>query len=386
MQRTEILQAVSIRLTVRFPFWTEVLYSMTPHELPSGNELGVETLATDGRNLYVCRDFFNKLSIDEKVGVVVHELCHKIFLHTTRRGSRDPKMWNYAADYAVNNLLKANNFVLPKGALIDPRFDNWTAERIYDELKNEAKQQQGGQGLNGDGVPGPAMPSGGFDLMEPQMGAAETERYEEGVKQLVERAAATAKAMGLMPAGIEAGIAKAYAPTKEPWYNHLHRYMQSLAIGEYNWARPNRRALLTHGVFAPLHYSEALGTIKVFVDTSGSCYDAAQQAHFATHLNAILAEAKPQRVLLYYFDARVYPGEEVEPGTMEIDLKPKGGGGTDFRPIFEQTENDGIVPDVCIILTDMMGAFPEREPQYPVIWADVYGQYEAPFGETIHVE
>lgn len=390
MNARELLQAVAVRLTVRFPFWTEVFYSLTPH-IANEEEVaaGLLTQATDGRNLWINQQHFDKLTLDEKTAEIVHELCHKIFLHTTRRGTRDHKMWNYACDYAINIMMQKNGFRIPDDWLLDAKYDGWSAEKIYDDLKQNAKQQQQGGGgqLNPDGVPGKTMAKGRMDLKDPQLGSAEeTERYEEGVKQLVERAAAMAKSMGSMPAGIEAGIASAYAPTKEPWYNHLHRYMQSLSVGQYNWAKQNRRALLTHGVFAPLHYSESLGTIKVFVDTSGSCYDAAQQAHFATHLNAILAEAKPQRVLLYYFDARVYPGEEVEPGTMEIDLKPKGGGGTDFCPIFQQTEDDGIVPDVCIILTDMMGTFPPQEPEYPVVWADVYGQAEAPFGETIHVE
>lgn len=386
MKRTEILQAVAVKLVISYPFWTEVFYSMTPREAtPDEVAQGIETQATDGRNLWINKAHFEKLTIDQKLAEIVHELCHKIFLHTTRRGSREPRMWNYACDYAINILMQKNGFTIPKDWLLEPKYEGWSAERIYDDLKQQAKDNL--QGNNGDGVPGKGMAAGRFDLKDPQLGSAEeVERYESGVKQLVERAAASARAMGMMPAGIEAGIAKAYAAAREPWYNHLHRFMQSLAVGQYNWARPNRRALISHGVFAPLHYSEALGTIKVFVDTSGSCYDAAQQAHFAMHLNAILSEAKPQKVLLYYFDAKVYPGEDVEPGTLEIDLKPKGGGGTDFRPIFAQTEDDGIVPDVCIILTDLMGAFPDSEPGYPVIWADVYGKAEAPFGETIHVE
>ena len=48
-------------------------------------------------------------------------------------------------------------------------------------------------------------------------------------------------------------------------------------------------------------------------------------------------------------------------------------------------EEDGISPEVCIILTDLLGRFPTSEPGYPVVWADVLGLEEAPFGETIRV-
>jgi predicted metal-dependent peptidase len=95
------------------------------------------------------------------------------------------------------------------------------------------------------------------------------ERIEQEVKAMVDRAVAMAKAMGNLPAGIEKEVIKASKPAREPWFNHLHRYMQSLAISEYNWARMNRRAMLTHKCFAPLHYSEALGVVDVYVDTSG---------------------------------------------------------------------------------------------------------------------
>jgi predicted metal-dependent peptidase len=191
--------------------------------------------------------------------------------------------------------------------------------------------------------------------------------------------------MGKLPAGIEAGTVQVFKASREAWYNHLHRYMQSLRSSEYNWSRLNRRTLRSHGCFSPLHQSEALGEVALFIDTSGSCYDRAMQANFTGHLNAILAEARPSKVHVYYFDAAVYPGETIEAGELDVVTHPKGGGGTDFCPIFNALENDNVVPEVCIILTDLMGRFPATGPEYPVVWASIE-EGRAPFGETIYVE
>jgi predicted metal-dependent peptidase len=377
----------AVRLTIRHPFWTEIYYSMTVIE--SDGSDGVETQATDGRNLWINTEFFKSIPLDQQVSEIVHELCHKIFLHTTRRGQRDPKLWNIACDYVINAMMKNNGFVLGNDWLLDMKYDGWLAEAVYADLAKkqdeQQQQQQPGQGKGRGQSQGPQLPKGRQDIREAQGTPEEQAKQEDEVKALVDRALANAKAMGNVPVGMESGTAQAFKSPSEPWYNHLHRYMQSLAVNEYNWARINRRALLTHGVFAPLHYSEALGDIALGIDTSGSCYMAAEQARFAEHLNAILAEAKPRRVHVYYFDTKVYPGEVIEAGEFDVQTKPKGGGGTSFVPLFEQLQEDGIEPELCIILTDLLGRFPKDEPTYPVVWANTLPYGVAPFGETIYL-
>lgn len=393
MGMTQIAAAAAVRLALRHPFWTEVFYSMTIREATAEEvAAGIKTEATDGRNLWINKDFWKKIPLEQQTAELVHELFHKILLHNTRRGSRDPYVWNVACDYVINAAMKKNGFPIESYGdwLLDMQYDGWLAEAVYNDLMKKAKgnpQAKPGQ-QPGKGSPGmPQMSPNREDLKDaPGSDHPETkERFEQEVKALVDRAVAMAKAMGNLPAGIEKEVAKAGKPKREPWFNHLHRFMQSLAVSEYNWAKINRRALLTHRCFAPLHYSEALGVVDVYVDTSGSCYAAAQQANFAGHLNAILAEAKPRLVRLRYFDTKVYPGEDIQAGELEVDLKPRGGGGTSFVPIFDAIDEEDEPPDVAIILTDLCGNFPSQEPGYPVVWACVDEGMDAPFGEVIHV-
>src|ERR1700731_360529 len=373
---TNIASAAAVRLPIHYPFWTEIFYSMTVQEV--GADTGVETAATDGRTLFINPEFWKKLTLDHQVGVTAHELCHKIFLHNTRCGNRDHELWNVAADYAVNGLLRSNGFSLPDPHLYLPKYDGMLAEAIYADLVKEQKENpRGHQGAaqDGQGNPIPGVPKEWEKLKDLKRGPSspeEIEKHETEVKALVERAIANAKAMGKLPVGIEDGVVDVYKASKEPWYNMLHRYMQSLSTSTYNWARLNRRTLRSHGFFSPLHLSEALGEIAIFIDTSGSCFDRASQANFAGHLNAILAEAKPRRIHLYYFDAKVYPGEVIEAGELDISTRPRGGGGTRFEPIFQAIEDDGLAPEVVIILTDLEGSFPATVPEYPVVWANIY--------------
>lgn len=386
-QTSNCLAPAAVRLTMRYPFWTELFFSMTVVE-----DEAIETAATDGRKFWVNPVFWKGMTLDQQVAVTAHELCHKMFLHCTRRGNRDARMWNVACDYAVNSLLHLNGFTLPVPHLHDIKYDGWLAEAIYADLLKQQKQQpkQGsgqGQAKDGKGDHIPGVPEAWEKLQDIREQAGTPEQIEKAemeVKALVDRAIANAKAQGKLPVGIEAGTVEVYKASTEPWYNRLHRYMQSLSSSEYNWARLNRRTLRSHGCFSPMHQSEALGEIALFIDTSGSCYDAAEQANFAGHLNAILAEARPRRIRLYYFDSAVYPGETIEAGELDVITKPRGGGGTSFEPIFQQIEEDGVEPEVCIILTDLYGSFPADEPGYPVVWACT-SDVVAPFGETIAI-
>jgi predicted metal-dependent peptidase len=359
-----------------------VFYSKTTHALDDAKaaEMGIKTQATDGRSLWINSKFFKGIPLDQQVAELVHELGHKIFLHPSRRGNREPRLWNIACDYVINAMMKKNGFPIEAYGdwLLDMQYEGWLAERVYADLLKKQKES-GGKGK------GPQLAPGRDDLKDMPGTPEEVERHESEVKALVDRAIASAKAMGKLPLGIEAGTIQAFKPAREPWFNHLHRFMQTLCTSNYNWARLNRRTLKTHGIFSPLHLSEALGDIAVFTDTSGSCYAAAQQANFTSHMNAILAEAKPRKVYHYDFDTVVYPAAEIEAGEFEITRNPRGGGGTSFVDIFEQLERDGIAPDVCIILTDLCGTFPSVGPEYPVLWACIDEGMTAPFGEVIYV-
>jgi predicted metal-dependent peptidase len=59
-----------------------------------------------------------------------------------------------------------------------------------------------------------------------------------------------------------------------------------------------------------------------------------------------------------------------------------GGGGTDFRPVFEWLDAAGCRPDALVYFTDACGDFPGAPPPYPVLWL-VKGNAPVPWGERV---
>ena len=363
---TKVTDTASVRLMLKYPFWSELFYSMQVIEDPT-----IGTLATDGRAMWVSPAFFSGLSLDLKVAALAHEIIHKMLHHCTRVGNRDRKRWNVACDEVVNTLLLENGFSI--GAdWVQPCHERsgWTAEAIYNVLP-ESEDGSGADGM--------------FDDVQPFKGTPEeVEAQEAKTENDVSRALTMAQGMGNMPKGIAAAITVTYTPKEEPWFNHLQRYMQAMTQAEFNWQRMNKRYAVLHRICAPANYHEALGEVVVMIDASGSVFDAASQSNFASHINAILAEAKPQKVHVCYFDTKVCKQDELEPGMIEFESVPAGGGGTCFIDCFDWCEREGIAPAVMIVLTDGYGTFPQVEPDFPVVWTMIT-DVKAPFGETIHV-
>jgi predicted metal-dependent peptidase len=69
---------------------------------------------------------------------------------------------------------------------------------------------------------------------------------------------------------------------------------------------------------------------------------------------------------------------------MRLPAEISGGGGTDFRPLFDWIEREHLSPDLLIYFTDAEGQFPAREPSFPVAWL-VKGKAPTPFGIRIQL-
>jgi predicted metal-dependent peptidase len=110
-----------------------------------------------------------------------------------------------------------------------------------------------------------------------------------------------------------------------------------------------------------------VGIIVIGVDTSGSIGQE-ELEQFAGEITAISDEAQPEAIHVVYCDAAVQSTQEFAPSE-PIRLEPKGGGGTNFCPVFEWVANNGIAPACLIYLTDLCcHSYPEV-PEYPVLWA-----------------
>jgi len=345
-----------------------------------------ETLWTDGLHLGYNPAFVETLSQAELKGVVCHEVLHCSNGHPWRREHRDMKKWNDACDYAINPIVEGAGMTLPDGCLNSPQFKGKSAELIYSLLPNsESGKQGGGQGRGQQGKQGQAPGQGGSTYGPgevrdaPAEGAAD---QEADWKIATAQAAKVAKSQGKLPAELDRWVGEALRP-KVDWKAILHRFVQQAAKLDYSWRRPNPRYVASR-LYLPVLHSEQMPPLVVVVDTSGSI-GSEELKQFAGEISAIMAQVKPERVHVIYCDARVQRVEEYEPGD-DLQLRPKGGGGTNFAPPFEWVQKEGLEPACLIYLTDGWGSFPTEAPPYPTLWIMTTDKDQVPFGEVVRLE
>jgi predicted metal-dependent peptidase len=112
---------------------------------------GPPTAAVDGRNIYYNEAWVNSLPEKARMGLLAHEVLHPALGHLWRRGGRNIEVWNYAVDFAANDIIKRMipNVELPEGGCYDSRFQGMAAEQIYTILEKEVKRRPDRK--NGDG-------------------------------------------------------------------------------------------------------------------------------------------------------------------------------------------------------------------------------------------
>jgi len=135
-------------LLTKYPFIGSIALRM---DLVPVRDIRVRTACTDGNCVYFDIAFLSSLSNEERIFVLAHEVWHAVLLHLTRRGNRNPALFNIATDKEVNYLLKEDGLV-PPADLCFPEGNEVgkCAEEIYEMLlKKQKKQKQ--QTANGSG-------------------------------------------------------------------------------------------------------------------------------------------------------------------------------------------------------------------------------------------
>lgn len=122
------------------------------------------------------------------------------------------------------------------------------------------------------------------------------------------------------------------------------------------------------------HEIPADGTLLIAIDTSGSCEGELCQ-RFLGELNQMMEDLNAMnslnRIVLYQCDYVIHEELVMESAEdwkdMVDNFQLKGGGGTDFCPVFKEGEKyDDVVG--LLYLSDGMGEFPEEASDYPTLF------------------
>jgi len=357
----------------------------------------MQTCATDGRHLFYSPDFVKQTFDKNKesvYGLILHEVMHAALGHMWRRGTRNNMIWNIACDYAVNWIVTQNGFVIPEDGLLDSKWADMSSEQIYAELYKHAQSNSNEVGNgSGDGSGDKKSKEGTGEQKwgshekwgETSQSPAEQKEMENKWKQVLSQAVQNAKARGNMPLGMERLVNELLFP-KMNWREALMKYLTP-DNSDYTLTPMNKK-LLPQEIIAPSMKEESLKDIVISIDTSGSI-DNEDLKVFMSELNGILRSFRNVSGYVTACDADVHDFFEFDSNNDVASMKVHGGGGTDFRPVFNRIKEKWLTPACVVFFTDGDGTFPPEAdyPDYPVLWVIKNSQKtEASFGITVYFE
>jgi predicted metal-dependent peptidase len=358
------------------------------------------TAATNGRDFYYNKKFVEKLSVKKLEFLFGHEICHAVFDHFGRVGSRDRQLSNIAQDYAVNQILvdeRIGEKITEVKICYDPKYRGLAWEEIYDELYEKAEKismpdllKQLGDLLDehikeGDGQGGEGDKEG-EGKGRPGMSKEDLQKIRDEVKEAMIQSAAAAGA-GKTPAGIQRLIKDMTEP-KISWRDLVRQEIQSIVRNDYSFMRPNRKGWHT-GAILPGMKEDTTIDVGICIDMSGSIGEE-DASTFLGEVKGIMDQYQDFKINLWCFDTAIYNHKEISQDNAHdlTEYEPQGGGGTDFDVNFEFMKEQGIQPKKFIMFTDgyPCGSWGDENYCDTIFIVKGNEHAEAPFGQTVIYE
>ena len=353
----------------------------------------IPTLSVGGYNgrltLRYNEGFLAGLSLKKQLAAIEHEILHVANNHNERFSDRKTAKYKtpflIGTDTAINQLIKdmpigSISFeilqeVLLKNKLVkENELKRYREAEYYVEYlkKLVQKQQEEYKDENGKGC-------NHFDKTDEEKGLTQLEKFifqEECVQAGIRS--------GNAPSGIDKLIEEWTKIAKISWKQIL-KIQCAMAVQSdllYSWKRLRRRN--PDGI-------DLKGTIKnykpkivVAIDTSGSIYGNPGILEEFTGQLKNIQDCYKAKFTVIECDAEIQKVYELDEQT-KIQKTFKGGGGTDFRPVFDICEKK-YKPGLLIYLTDGEGNFPNRKYNFRTVWCSIHDNETLfPFGKFIKV-
>lgn len=405
MDHKEKLEKAKARLMLEHPYIGSVATALKVEDTQE-----VLTFTSDGKALRYNHEYFEKTALEEIEFALANGAMHAVLKHSERANERVGRIWQAAIDLVVNAMLVKNGFELPPYVYYDGRFEGMYAEEIYDVLKDEmitnntrdeaeatgedessedANESQGKSRQEGtDSHPDDTPKNKTNDQPQKQPvqtsmeehEAVETQMEEAELREFFEQLFQKHKRHGNLPKELEFVVPE-YFSHRVDWREMLYRYIASYAKSTYSFVPPNMKYLY-RGIYLPSLSSDLLRII-IALDTSGSV-DESLLGTFLAEVNSVMQSYPNYEIDLITADAKIQSHRVFLPGE-PLEYKVSGGGGTDFRPVFEYIDNCIDYPTLLLYFTDGMGTFPQIPPGYDVLWV-MPEEKEVPFGEALVLE
>ncbi len=320
--------------------------------LSSGLEIivndNIESFTLHGNRFEYREDFFNTLSDEQVAFSLSNAALHSVLSHPSRIGNRSPWLWYTACEHAINNMLIDNDFIPPSKITYDPRFRGQYAEEIYEDLLDTITRED----LNDKDQDHRRNDEPSPDKL--------TQAKQE---QLANNALQKANDMESLPQGLEK-IIPLNRPSCVDWRSELRDTIGGYYISDYTMMPPSKK-LLYAGIYLPSATSRHL-ELAIAIDSSGSV-DEILLGQFMAEIESITELFGSYTIDLLVCDDVIRSHQTFTNGEL-IVYTLQGGGGTDFRPVFDALNTQISPTKTLLYFTDLDGIFPENEPYYDVIW------------------
>jgi len=399
MTHLEKIQKAKARLMLEQPYFGTIASSL---KLEENNEL--LTFLSDGEALRYNSEYIDRLNVSEVEFVMANGAMHAVLKHQDRSSGRTKWLWQTATDYVVNSMLVKNGMQLPEYANYEHKFDGMYAEEVYQMLRDEMMNDELGmeeqieQIMEGDDVHNENITMQQENVESPD--ATETkqdqnskdkeesssspspdmDKLAEEMKEQFEQIFQKLNRQGTLPQDLQFVVPE-YFSHKVDWREFLYGYIASYAKSTYSFVPPNMKYLY-RGIYLPSLSSDLL-RIVIGIDTSGSI-DESLLKDFLGEINSIMQSYPNYEIDVITADAKIQSHKVFLPGE-NLEYEVSGGGGTDFRPVFEYIDQQINYPTLLLYFTDGMGTFPETEPSYDLMWI-MPEEKEVPFGEVMVLE
>lgn len=381
----EQLTRARISLLLQQPFWGTLATRLILVDATDDEDQWCPTAATDGRRFYYNRNFISKLNKQEAIFLVAHEVEHCVYDHMGRRGSRNPKAWNAAADYVINLELHEHNIgKLPDPvrtgitACFDTKYSGMFAEEVYELLMKDPNKQYPEFDVHMEPGDGKGEP----------MSSEEQAQLRDEIRNAVMQAAKSASA-GNVPAGVKRMLKDLVEPQMD-WREMLNMKLQSMVKADFTWSRCARK-MQSSGIYLPATKNDFKVEAAVAIDCSGSMGEEMLR-DLLSEVKGIMQQFPDFMLKIWCFDTAVYGYAEFTPENLEeIDeYEIKGGGGTDFVCNWTFMKENDIMPERFIMMTDGYPGGSWGDPDYAdtlfLIHGDPGHRLVAPFGMTAYYE
>jgi len=329
------------------------------HDLPA--PAGV-SFQLDHYNLYINPKQFDVFPLLHRLGVLKHEMLHVIFDHIHRLDSRECRLWNYATDLTINQMIELDH--LPETDFIPDVLSkiinkpiplNKSAEFYYellkdsDILKDSDDKKSSGEGKeSGEGKgSGEGKESGepkGHEKWEESVGDPDLQR--DVTKNMVERAQqSTIKSNGNVPNACSDWLSMLTRKAELNWKRVLRGIVGNKKV--------NKRTTISRRDRRFPHRDDLRGKVRdrtfnllVVADVSGSMSDKAVIRTLSEVRH--VCDVTKTSVNLIQVDSVAYQPEILTKKTSIIDRK--GSGGTDLRCAIDMAKS--LDYQAIVVLSD----------------------------------